>query len=183
MMSRNWLLTLLPLLLMLGIGLIFLAGIIGQEDGLPSNYIGKTAPALELEVLDSFDPPATADLMKPEIKLVNFWASWCVPCRVEHPHLKRIREMGIPVYGINYKDSDVNALAFLEDLGNPFRKVGSDPKGRVGIDWGIYGLPETFIVNAEGMVVYRLAGPITERVLNSDILPAVGKARSLNGTD
>ncbi|MCY4445057.1 MAG: DsbE family thiol:disulfide interchange protein [Rhodobacteraceae bacterium] len=172
-MNRNYLLLLIPFLFVIGLGLIFLAGIIGKKEGLPSQLIGKQAPSIELESLAGMELPLRDDLLKPEVKMVNFWASWCVPCRAEHPNLEVLNSMGIPIYGINYKDNEANALAFIEELGNPFKKIGRDPKGRLGIDWGVYGIPETFIIDKNGAVVYRLAGPITQRTMTNEIIPAI----------
>lgn len=103
------------------------------------------------------------ELADGEVKLVNFWASWCAPCRAEHEYLMAFAEEGIPIYGINYKDEPVNGRKFLDDLGNPFTAVVSDESGRTGIDWGLYGVPETFVVDGDGVIVKRFAGPITGR--------------------
>ncbi len=111
------------------------------------------------------------------MKLVNFWASWCGPCRAEHPSLARLAAEGVPIYGINYKDEPEKALGFLGELGNPYAGIGADPAGRTAIDWGLYGVPETFVIDGEGRILLRFAGPITERSLASDIRPAIAAAR------
>ena len=111
------------------------------------------------------------------VKLVNYWASWCAPCRVEHPHLEALAEEGVTIYGVNYKDQPGNALGFLEELGDPYTAIGADPNGRMALDWGLYGVPETYVIDGEGRVVLRFPGPITERVLEGQIRPAIEKAR------
>jgi len=113
-----------------------------------------------------------ADLDQPEIKVVNFWASWCAPCRVEHPNIQALADLGIPVYGVNYKDKPNQALSFLESLSNPYKKIGTD-EGRTGLDWGLYGVPETFIIDANGKVLMRHAGPVTKEILDTKLLPLI----------
>jgi cytochrome c biogenesis protein CcmG/thiol:disulfide interchange protein DsbE len=111
------------------------------------------------------------------VKLVNFWASWCAPCRAEHPILSELAAQGITVHGVNYKDDPAKAQAFLAELGNPYATIGADPAGRTAIDWGLYGVPETFVIDGSGTVVLRFAGPITRQELDRKILPAIRKAR------
>ncbi len=165
-------LLLLPLVVFAGFGLLFwLALTRTNPDELPSALIGQRAPALTLEpLLDSQPVPTAADLDAPGIKLVNFWASWCAPCRAEHPILMQIAASGVPIYGINYKDIAPNARRFLDRLGNPFTKIGAD-SGRSALDWGLYGVPETFVIDGEGKVLLRYPGPVTERVYAERIKP------------
>lgn len=165
-------LLLLPLVISLGIGvLFFVANTRENPQQLPSALIGQPAPKLELQPLaPEFRVPVQADLTAPGVKLVNFWASWCAPCRAEHPMLTRITESGIPVFGVNYKDIDANALRFLQNLGNPFAAIGTD-SGRNALDWGLYGVPETFVIDGQGTVLLRYPGPITERVFQEQIAP------------
>jgi len=111
------------------------------------------------------------------VTLVNYWASWCAPCRVEHPNLEELAESGITIYGVNYKDKPGNALGFLEELGNPYAAMGADAQGRMALDWGVYGVPETYVIDGDGQIVLRFAGPITDRVMEKTILPAIEKAR------
>ena len=179
-MSRNWILLLSPLLLVLGLGFIFLAGILGSDKNLPSQFIGKQSPRIELKPVGDFDLPISDDLQQSGVKVVNFWASWCVPCRAEHPSLEEIEKLGIPIYGVNYKDLESNAVNFLSELGNPFEKIGADPSGRNAIEWGVYGIPETFIIDNQGRVTYRLAGPITNRFLVNEIIPEITKAKEVS---
>ena len=111
------------------------------------------------------------------VKLVNYWASWCAPCRVEHPNLEKLARDGITIYGVNYKDKADNALNFLKELGNPYAALGADESGRMALDWGVYGVPETYVIDGKGNIVLRFAGPITERVMQTTILPAIEAAR------
>ena len=169
---------LLPPLLFAALAGLFIWGM-NREDpnALPSTREGSVAPGLALQKLGDLPLLERAALDAPGVKLVNFWASWCQPCRAEHPNLMWLREQGITLYGVNYKDKPENALGFLESLGNPFILTGADNTGRNGIEWGIYGVPETFIIDGNGVVVKRFAGPITQRVLQGTILPAIEEAR------
>ena len=147
-----------------------------DPEQLPSAYIGLAAPALTVTRLNTVDTPLTSedDVKADHVKLVNFWASWCAPCRAEHPNLTAIAGAGIPVHGINYKDKSHHAARFLAELGNPFATLAADAAGRTGLDWGLYGVPETFVIDDDGKIVLRHAGPITWRVMESKILPALG---------
>lgn len=145
---------------------------------LPSALVGRTAPAFDRTIALRDDPPPTsADLTEPGVKLVNFWASWCAPCRVEHPVLQDLAADGVPIIGVNYKDDPEKALGFLDELGDPFVSIGADPEGRTGLDWGLYGVPETFVIDGDGTVLLRHPGPITRDVLDRRILPAIDAAR------
>jgi cytochrome c biogenesis protein CcmG/thiol:disulfide interchange protein DsbE len=159
---------------------VFLLGL--QRDdvrNLPSTLIGKPAPEFTLPPLRAGAPGlSAADLKAPGVKLVNIWASWCVPCRIEHPKLAQLAAMGLAVHGINYKDTDAAAEKFLAELGDPFTLIGADRKGRVGIDWGVYGVPETFVIDAEGRIIYKHIGPIQGSDIEKKILPAVEKAKA-----
>ncbi len=169
------LLALLPPLLFLVIAGFFYAGL-GRDDQLPSTMIGRAAPAVKVAPLGDL-PVLTDDMIRaPEVKLVNFWASWCLPCRVEHAQLMEMNARGVKIYGVNYKDKPENGLGFLAELGNPFHAVGADRNGRMAIDWGVYGVPETFVIDPAGKVVLRFAGPITRDVMDNTILPAIEKA-------
>lgn len=150
----------------------------GREDpeSLPSAREGKVAPPVALEDFPgkaSFDD---ATLRDGTVKLVNFWASWCGPCRAEHPHLDEMKEQGVLIYGVNYKDQLKNAESFLTEMGDPYTAIGRDEKGRMALDWGLYGVPETYVIDGEGKVVLRFAGPITSRVLEETIRPAMEEA-------
>lgn len=166
----------LPMVLAAGLGGLFLWGM-GRDnpDALPSALIGQAA-AVHLTALGPGQPFTDADLADGRVKIVNFWASWCAPCRAEHPALIRLQAEGLPVYGVNYKDDPEDALGFLAELGNPYTRLGADPKGRMAIDWGLYGVPETFVIDGQGRVVLRFPGPVTERALATDIRPALNEA-------
>jgi cytochrome c biogenesis protein CcmG/thiol:disulfide interchange protein DsbE len=142
--------------------------------GVPSALLGKPAPAFALPPLEQSGLPtlANTDLADlPAPVLVNFWASWCVPCIVEHPQLMRLSRDGVPVFGVNYKDKAGDAAAFLTRHGNPFRRLGRDEPGRVAIDWGVYGVPETYLLDRKGIIRWRWPGPVTPEVLEQDIRP------------
>ncbi|RKK03377.1 DsbE family thiol:disulfide interchange protein [Pseudoroseomonas wenyumeiae] len=142
--------------------------------GVPSALLGKPAPAFALPPLAESGLPALsntdlADLPAPV--LVNFWASWCVPCIVEHPQLMRLSRDGVAVFGVNYKDKAGDAAAFLTRHGNPFRRLGRDEPGRAAIDWGVYGVPETYLLDRKGIIRWRWPGPVTPEVLDQDLRP------------
>ncbi len=161
-------LTLMPPIIFAGFVGIFFSGMLKDDQGsLPSAFIGRQAPALELVALGNKPAPSSEDLSAQTIKIVNFWASWCAPCRVEHPILMDLAAEGIPIIGINYKDTPENALEFLAELGDPYTAIGADEAGRNGFSWGVYGIPETFIVNGSGEIIYRFAGPVTQAVLDT----------------
>lgn len=168
------LLALLPVAVFATVGAAFFWGLFNSDDTLPSTLIGKPVPDFALPPIEGRgDGLATADLAG-QVAIVNFWASWCVPCRVEMPLLVELAETGIvPVYGINYRDGPSAALGFLADLGDPYRRIGADRNGRVAIDWGVYGLPETFVIDAGGRIAYKHVGPFDRNSLERDILPVV----------
>jgi cytochrome c biogenesis protein CcmG/thiol:disulfide interchange protein DsbE len=142
--------------------------------GVPSALLGKPAPAFALPPLEASGLPSLSntDLLDlPAPVLVNFWASWCVPCIVEHPQLMRLSRDGVAVLGINYKDKPGDAAAFLTRHGNPFRRLGRDEPGRVAIDWGVYGVPETYLLDRQGIIRWRWPGPVTPEVLEQDLRP------------
>ncbi|MCY4287541.1 MAG: DsbE family thiol:disulfide interchange protein [Aestuariivita sp.] len=167
-----------PLVFVALTGLFFWGMQRDDPEALPSARIGQAAPPVQLDELvgqSTFDDAALRD---GEPKLVNFWASWCAPCRVEHPQLKDLAKEGLDIYGVNYKDDAAKALGFLNELGNPFVAVGADTKGRMGLDWGLYGVPETFVLAGDGTVILRFAGPLTESVMAEKIYPALESARN-----
>ena len=177
-MARVSPLMLAPPLLFAALAILFYLGMQRDDpDALPSVRVGQPAPALPLTPLPGKDSFDTAALNAPGVKLVNYWASWCAPCRVEHPNLQTLADEGVPIYGVNYKDDPAKALAFLDELGDPYVAVGADDSGRIGIDWGLYGVPETFVIDGNGVVTLRFAGPITQRVLENRIRPAIEAAR------
>lgn len=147
-----------------------------DPEGLPSTLVGQQAPALPEAGLPDY-PQATDDMLRAgEVTLVNFWASWCPPCRAEHPKLLQMQEEGMTIVGVNFKDSEGNASAYLRDEENPFAGVGFDPQGRVAIDWGVTAPPETFIVAGDGTVLFRFAGPLVGSDYEQRFLPALNEA-------
>jgi cytochrome c biogenesis protein CcmG/thiol:disulfide interchange protein DsbE len=150
---------------------------------LPSALIGKPAPELKLAALDGAVsggkpvPALTTAMIKGKLTLVNVWASWCVPCRQEHPVVLGLsRDDRLNIVGINYKDRPDAALDFLGELGNPFKAIGVDPKGAAAIDWGVYGIPESFLVSPDGVILYKHVGPFDDNSVQNELLPAVEKA-------
>lgn len=143
---------------------------------IPSAFVGTQAPPVPTTTLPGTEQISDADLRSGKVTLVNFWASWCPPCRAEHPTLTAIAAEGIPVMGIDLKDPEPAAKRFLEDHGNPFAKLGTDPQGRTAIDWGVTAPPETFIIDGEGKVLYRHAGPLIREDYTNRFRPELDKA-------
>lgn len=170
-------LMILPPAIFAGLALLFVLGMERKDpNALPSALAGQEAPPVALDPLGPAAPFTDATLRDGKVKLVNFWASWCAPCRAEHPNLERLQSEGITIYGVNYKDKPADALDILSELGNPYAAIGADTSGRMGINWGLYGVPETFVIDGQGKVITRFAGPITQGTLDSDIRPALAKA-------
>ncbi len=168
----------LPPLIFASLAVLFYLGMRRDDPGaLPSTRVGQRPPEMTVTTLGGLPGFDQAALRAPGVKLVNFWASWCAPCRAEHPNLEKMAEEGIAIYGINYKDDPEKAQRFLAELGNPFKAVMADESGRTGIDWGIYGVPETFVIDGEGRITFRFAGPIVGNVLEKKIRPAIEAAR------
>jgi cytochrome c biogenesis protein CcmG/thiol:disulfide interchange protein DsbE len=166
--------------------MVFMTGLkSGDPSKLPSALIGKPVPEFSLPPLaalrtaTSAIPGLASTDLTGQVTVVNVWASWCGPCRTEHPQLQALAEQpGLVVVGINYKDTTENAVRFLNELGNPYSRVGVDATGRTAVDWGVYGVPETFIVDATGKIAFKFTGPITPAALTEQILPQIAKARS-----
>lgn len=186
--GRRRLVILLPLLVVVAIfGLFFVSLQTGDPQKLPSVMIGKSVPAFDLAAVPqdsasggaAFPTFGSADLAKGEPSLVNVWASWCAPCIIEHPLLMDLAAGGdVAIYGINYKDKPEAARRFISRLGNPYRAIGRDETGRTAIEFGVYGVPETFVIDGKGRIVLRHAGPLTAEVIANDIRPALERARS-----
>jgi cytochrome c biogenesis protein CcmG/thiol:disulfide interchange protein DsbE len=151
---------------------LYQVGISGKViSDIPSALINKPAPTFELPPVKGPGVGLSSNQLKGGVSLVNVWASWCPPCRIEHPLLMRLAKEGITIYGINYKDAPDAAMAFLAELGDPFKSLGADRTGRTAIDWGVYGYPETFIVDKTGHIRYRHVGPISAADLTDKIYP------------
>lgn len=181
-------LALLPLVIFVALAAVFTVQLVSGKDNstIPSVLIGKEAPVTKLPPIDGLahnnSPLPGLDssdfITGPEGKLtlVNVWASWCAPCRQEHPILMELaKDKRLRVVGLNYKDQPENARRFLGELGNPYEAVGADNTGRSTIDWGVYGVPETFLVNQEGKIVYKHVGPITPTAVRNEMMPVIEK--------
>lgn len=175
--GRTLLLAVPPLLFLVFAAVAYVGLRRDNPEELPSALVGREAPGLaRLSALRDDPAPTDADLRAPGVKLVNFWASWCAPCRVEHPLVKALGESGVEVIGINYKDDPAAALGFLKEMGDPYAKVGADTTGRTALDWGIYGVPETFVIGPDGSVVLRFPGPLDPNTVETRIKPAIAAA-------
>lgn len=183
-MARLSALMILPPLVFAGFVALAAVGMMRDDpDALPSTLVGQPAPPVVIEPYPGKPMFGDADLRDGTVKLVNFWASWCAPCRAEHPNLQVLTDEGITIYGINYKDKLAQAQAFLGELGDPFAAQGRDEKGRMGLDWGVYGLPETFVIAGDGTIVLRFAGALTRRVIAETLRPAMARAATLGKAD
>ena len=176
---RRLLLALVPFLLAIVVGVFLFVGLNLRPREIPSVLIGKPVPAFDLPALAGRPPGLrTADLFG-EVSLVNVFASWCVACRVEHPLLMALSaQNAVPIHGLDYKDKPADALAWLQRHGDPYTRVGVDLDGRTGIEFGVYGVPESFLIDASGQIVCKHIGPITERDWNSKLKPAIAALRS-----
>ena len=172
---------LLPIAIFAGIGILLYLGLYRDPTLVPSPLIGKPVPEFELGPVQGREFGLSSQDLGREVTLVNVFASWCVACRDEHPlFLDLDREGIVPIHGINYKDAPEDAAAWLDALGDPYTRIGADLDGRVGLDWGVYGVPETFVVGRDGHIAYKHIGPVTPRVLDEIILPLV-RALSADG--
>jgi cytochrome c biogenesis protein CcmG/thiol:disulfide interchange protein DsbE len=169
---------LVPLLIFAALAVILGIGLSLDPRKVPSPLIGKPVPEFSL-------PPvkgrtlglASADL-KGEVSLVNVFASWCVPCRQEHPIFMDLRKRGVvPIHGLNYKDKPDDAARWLDELGDPYTRTGADLDGRVAIDWGVYGVPETFLVDRDGRIAYKHIGPVTPQIMSEKLMPLIERLR------
>ncbi len=175
----------LPVVIFAILAIVFFGVLTSGRDvsEIPSALIGQQAPSLDLPPLEGLTragvsvPALTDAMVDGKLTLVNVWASWCVPCRQEHPLLMELaNDDRIRVVGVNYKDKNANALRFLGELGNPYAAVGVDPNGAAAIDWGVYGIPESFLVAPDGEIVFKQVGPFSPTSIARDLMPAVEKA-------
>jgi cytochrome c biogenesis protein CcmG, thiol:disulfide interchange protein DsbE len=151
---------------------------------IPSALLGTKAPSLNLPPLEGANLPALTDAaVKGKLTLVNVFASWCIPCREEHPILKELaKDSRLNIVAINYKDKNDNALGFLGELGNPYKAIGIDPKGQAAIDWGVYGIPESYLVGPDGTILYKRVGPFDDISLKEGLYPTMEKALGKAGS-
>jgi cytochrome c biogenesis protein CcmG, thiol:disulfide interchange protein DsbE len=185
--AKRSLLSALPLIGFVVLAGLFLYMFVGRQGRdpsvLPSPLIGRAAPTFVLEALPGSGKPglSDADLRQGHTTIVNLFASWCGPCRVEHPSLRALadnpllKDKGVRLVGVAYKDEPANALKFLSSEGDPYAAIGMDLKGRAAIDWGLTGVPETFVVRGDGTIAYKYTGPITEQALRDKVLPEIEK--------
>ena len=159
-------------------------GLFRGGDDLPSALLDKPVPEFALApVLGREEGLSTQDLIG-HVSLVNVFASWCVPCRAEHPLFMELSATGeVPLYGINYKDPPELARAWLDELGDPYVRFGADIDGRAGIEWGVYGVPETYVITSDGAIAYRHVGPITRAILEETLLPIVRDLKTQAGKE
>jgi cytochrome c biogenesis protein CcmG/thiol:disulfide interchange protein DsbE len=176
--TRRALLPLLAVALFALIVALLAVGLTMDSRKLPSALLDQEVPRFDLPPLLADKPGLGSADLKGGVTLVNVWASWCVPCRVEHPLLMRLaREGSVRVVGINWKDRRQDAEAFLKDLGDPFSRIGADPNNRVAVDWGVYGVPESYLVDRAGRIRYKVVGPIMPEEYNSRLLPLIESLR------
>jgi cytochrome c biogenesis protein CcmG/thiol:disulfide interchange protein DsbE len=183
---RRRLIVLAPLLVFGAMAAMFAFALTkGDPSKLPSALIGKPAPPLALSAIEGLQDGARAIplltqevLVQGDLTVVNFWASWCGPCVEEHPYLIELAQLpGVRVVGVNYKDLGANARRFLGRYGNPYAAIGADTTGRTAIEWGVYGMPETFILDGKGRIVFKHVGQITPAALRSNLLPMIQRLR------
>ena len=160
----------IPLILFVVLALFLLRGLELDPREMPSALIDRPLPEFTLPSLES-DTLVNRDAVIGEVALFNVWATWCVSCRVEHPYLNQLTQQGVPIYGVNYKDEDQDALRWLQELGNPYRLNIVDADGSLGLDLGVYGAPETYLVDAGGVIRYRHVGVVDERVWRDILQP------------
>lgn len=173
------LLFILPVLLFAGVAIAFGFGLTRDPSKLPSMLIDRPLPPIDLPPISAESPPLTSAAFKREPALLNVFASWCLPCRVEHPVLMGLAEKGVPIYGLNWKEkSPTDGAAWIAEFGDPYRAIGSDLAGRTGIDLGVTGVPETFVVDAQGRVRYKHIGPIQPADWEEKIAPLMEKLRN-----
>ncbi|CZT37764.1 DsbE family thiol:disulfide interchange protein [Rhizobium sp. 9140] len=176
--SRRRLLLALPAVGFAGLAAVFAWSVSRDPSQLPSALIGKTVPAFDLPPVAGRTLGVASKDLYGEVSLVNVFASWCVACRGEHPLFMRLAERRtVPIHGLNYKDRPQDAAQWLNTLGDPYTRTGADRDGRVAIDWGVYGVPETFVVGADGRIAHKHIGPVTEQALRETILPLVERLR------
>jgi cytochrome c biogenesis protein CcmG/thiol:disulfide interchange protein DsbE len=175
-MALRRILYLLPVLIFIGVGIGLAVGLTRDPGTLPSALIDRPVPTFELPAIEGMPGEGLRNTdLEGEVSLVNVFASWCVPCRAEHPLLMGLAERGVVINGIDYKDPAEQAARWLEDLGNPFARIGADRDGRVAIDFGVYGVPETFVIDKAGRIRFRHPGPLTPDLVNTEIRPLLAE--------
>lgn len=183
--KRSNLIVVVPVIVFAVLAIVFGFSLKSSDPSrLPSALIGKPVPNVDFPALDGLVEKGQplkgvtpADLAQGEVTVVNFFASWCGPCVQEHPMLVELGRRGVKLVGINYKDPPPGGRRFLGRYGNPFAAVGTDASGRGAIEWGVYGMPETFVIDGKGRIAFKYVGPISPKVLEEQMMPAIKKAR------
>ena len=171
---RSGLVLLLPLVLFFGLVLAFAVPLDRDPSKIPSALIGKPVPVFSLPPVKGRELGLSSTDLDGEVSLVNVFASWCVACREEHTLLMQLKaDATVPIHGLDYKDEPDNAARWLNSMGDPYTRTGADRDGRVAIDWGVYGVPETFVVSRDGRIAYKQIGPLTAKDLQETVLPLV----------
>lgn len=174
----SWRRALLPLAVFLALVVLLAVGLRHDPRELPSPLVGRPAPAFRVATLVGPTPQLSRDQLLGQVWMLNVWASWCAACRIEHPVLVDFARSGVlPVYGLNYKDTPQEALRWLATHGDPYQASLSDPQGQLGLEFGVYGVPETFLIDQAGIVRFKHVGPLTPQVLQDDVLPLVRRLR------
>jgi cytochrome c biogenesis protein CcmG/thiol:disulfide interchange protein DsbE len=170
---------LVPVAVFVGVAIMFAWGLGHDPREIPSNLIGKPVPQFSLPPVKGRTLGLSSDNLRGEVSLVNVFASWCAECRLEHPLIMQLKAQGVvTVHGLNYKDRPEDAERWLNTLGDPYTRTGADTKGRVGIDWGVYGVPETFVISKDGRIAFKQIGPLSPEILEQKIIPLI---RDLQG--
>ncbi len=165
-----------PLVIFLILAGFFYKGLFLNPQDVPSPLIDKPAPSFQLSNLHEVNQVVARDEMLGKVWILNVWASWCVSCRQEHPVFMQLARTGqVPIYGLNYKDKREDAIQWLVDFGNPYVASGFDSDGRVGVDFGVYGVPETYIIDKQGIIRHKHTGPVTVDAVQNEIMPLVRK--------
>lgn len=168
----------LPLLAFLGVVVLFGIGLTLNPREIPSPLIGRPLPVFDLPPVKGRNAGLSSADLKGEVSLVNVFASWCTACRAEHPLLMGLKQSGVvPIHGLNYKDMPADAEKWLSELGDPYTRTGADINGRVGIEWGVYGVPETFVIDRDGRIAYKHIGALTPEALRNKIIPLINELR------
>jgi cytochrome c biogenesis protein CcmG/thiol:disulfide interchange protein DsbE len=170
---------LIPLVIFIVMGIFLAIGLKLNPTEIPSPFLGKPAPAFSAATLDNPEQKLAPENLQGKVWLFNVWASWCVSCRAEHPVLNELaKQKAALIVGLNYKDARKDALNWLARLGNPYDVSVTDQEGRIGIDWGVYGVPETFVVDKKGIIRHKHTGPVTSETVRQTLLPLIAKLQA-----
>ena len=178
------LLYLVPVTVFLALAGVFAWGLTSDPREIPSTLIGKSVPQFSLPPVKGRTLGLSSDNLREEVSLVNVFASWCAECRLEHPLIMQLKSEGIvTIHGLNYKDRPDDAARWLDKQGDPYTRTGADINGRVGIDWGVYGVPETFVITKDGRIAYKQIGPLSVEVLEKKIIPLIATLNKQSSPD